>query len=302
MIRSTVLKWGSIAAVAMLPFALTAQRSDAPPGWRTTSPGTFTLTGHMSDRGLSEASGAAPSQANPGLFWTIGDSGNPPEILAIDTTGALRGRFALLNTANVDWEAVAVGPCPRGTCVYVGDTGDNAERRDEVMIHRLVEPSVRDAERGTVGAVETLRVKYPNQAHDVEAMGVTADGTVVLVTKGRSQGVLVYEIPPQAWGGERAVVATRVDSLPITASGSNGRRVTDLALNSAGTRLVVRTYRDLFIFERSRTGKLTPMVACDILGREPQGEGVAWLPDGRLLLTSEAGLFKRGTVNTVSCS
>jgi hypothetical protein len=288
--------------VAMLPFALTAQRRDAPTGWRTTTPATFTLTGQMSDRRLSEASGAAPSQANPGLFWTIGDSGNPPEILAIDTTGALRGRFALLNAANVDWEAVAVGPCPRGTCVYVGDTGDNAERRDEVMIHRVVEPVLGEGERGALANVETLRLRYPNQPHDVEAMGVTADGSVVLVTKGRSQGVLVYEISPQAWGSGRTVVATRIDSLPIIARGSNGRQVTDLAFNSTGTRLVVRTYRDLFVFERSRRGELAPLVACDILGREPQGEGVAWLPDGRLLLVSERGLFKQGTVSIASCS
>ena len=207
------------------------------------------------------------------MFWTIGDSGNPPELLAIDTTGALRGRFALPNVANIDWEAVAVGPCPQGTCVYVGDIGDNAERRAEVMIHRVPEPIVRNTERGTVGAVETLRLKYPNQSHDVEAMGVTPDGTIVLVTKGRSQGILVYQLPPDRWGRNEAVVATRVDSLPIIPSGGNGRRVTDLAINATGTRLVVRTYRDLFVFERSNSGRLTPIVACDILGREPQGEG-----------------------------
>jgi hypothetical protein len=286
----------------MLPFALMAQRSGAAPGWRTIAPATFTLTGQMSDRRLSEASGAAPSKANPGLFWTIGDSGNPPELLAIDTTGVLRGRFVLPNVANVDWEAVAVGPCPAGTCVYVGDTGDNAERRAEVMIHRVVEPVLRDRERGTVGAVETLRLRYPNQSHDVEAMGVTPEGTLMLVTKGRSQGVLLYEVGAEKWGRGVAVVATRVDSLPIPPSGSNGRQVTDLAIQDSGTRVVVRTYRDLFVFERSPNGRLTPLVACDILGKEPQGEGVAWLPDGRLMLVSERGLFKQGTVSTASCS
>ena len=286
----------------MLPFALSAQRSGAAAGWRTVAPSSFVLTGHLSDRRLAEASGAAPSQANPGLFWTIGDSGNPPELLAIDTTGALRGRFALPNVANIDWEAVAVRPCPQGTCVYVGDIGDNAERRAEVMIHRVAEPIVRNGERATVAAVETLRFRYPNQSHDVEAMGVTPDGTIVLVTKGRSQGILVYQLPPDRWGRNEAVVATRVDSLPIIPSGGNGRQVTDLAINATGTRLVVRTYRDLFVFERSNSGRLTPIVACNILGREPQGEGVAWLPDGRMLLVSERGLFKQGTVNTSSCS
>jgi hypothetical protein len=300
--RGPLPVWGSVAALAMLPFALPAQQSSAAPGWRTSPPSGFTLTGQFRDRRLNEASGAAPSRSNPGLFWTIGDSGNPPELLAIDTTGALLGRFALQNTANIDWEAVAVGPCPQGSCVYVGDIGDNAERRSEVMIHRVREPMVRETGPVTLSAVETLRVRYPNQPHDVEAMGVAPDGTIVLVTKGRSRGVLVYHISPEAWGMRAPVVPTRVDSLPIAPSGGIGRQVTDLAIDSTGTRVVVRTYRDLFLFERASTGRLTPIRACDIVGREPQGEGVAWMPDGRLLLTSERGLFRQGTVNIVSCS
>lgn len=293
---------GSIATLAMLPFALPAQRAGANPGWRTTTPTEFRLTGTLGDRRLAEASGAAPSQANPGLFWTIGDSGNPPDVLAIDTTGALRGRFTLLNTTNVDWEAVAVGSCPAGSCVYVGDVGDNAERRAEVTIHRVVEPRVVDGERVNLGSVESLRLRYPKQSHDVEAMAVTNDGTVLLVTKGRSGGVLLYQVAASAWNQRGAVVATRVDSLPIQPDGSSGRLVTDMAINPEGTRVAVRTYRDLFIFERAGSGKLTPVVACDIFGREPQGEGVAWLPDGRLLLVSERGFFKQGVVNVVSCS
>lgn len=299
--RLAVVRWGSIAALAMLPFALVAQ-GGAARGWRTSAPSAFTLSGHLSDRGLAEASGAAPSRSNPGLFWTIGDSGNPPELLAIDSAGILRGRFALINAANVDWEAVSVGSCPQGTCVYIGDVGDNGERRSEVTIYRVVEPVVRNPERVTVSGVETLRLRYPTQSHDVEAMGVTPDGNLLLVTKGRSAGVLVYQVDAAAWSQAGAVTATRTDSLPIVPQGGTGRLVTDLALTTDGTRLVVRTYRDLFVFDRAADGRLTPSHACDIVGREPQGEGVAWLPDGRLLLVSERGLFQRGTVNIVSCS
>lgn len=281
--------------MAMLPFALAAQ------GWRTSAPQSMTLSGYLTERALAEASGAAPSRANPGLFWTIGDSGNPPELLAIDSTGALRGRFVLANVANTDWEAVSVGSCPQGTCVYVGDIGDNAERRSEVAIHRVVEPVVGNAERVTVSGVETLRLRYPTQSHDVEAMGVTPAGSLLLVTKGRSAGVLAYELRAEAWSRAGVVTATRLDSLPIVPHGGTGRLVTDLALTADGRRLVVRTYRDLFVFDRAADGAMTPSHACDIVGREPQGEGVAWLADGRLLLVSERGLFKRGTVNTVKC-
>jgi hypothetical protein len=113
--------------------------------------------------------------------------------------------------------------------------------------------------------------------------------------------VLLYEIGAEAWGSRNAATATRVDSLPITANAGMGRLVTDMALNAAGTRLAVRTYRDVFIFDRASSGILTPLLACDILGREPQGEGIAWLPSGRLLLVSERGFFQRGSINTMTC-
>jgi hypothetical protein len=123
----------------------------------------------------------------------------------------------------------------------------------------------------------------------------------MLVTKGRTGGVLLYEIRAEAWDSRTAVMAMRVDSMPITANGGMGRLITDMAVNPAGTRLAVRTYRDVFIFDRSPGGTLTPLLACDILGREPQGEGIAWLTDGRLLLVSERGFFQRGSINTMAC-
>jgi hypothetical protein len=284
---------GSIAALAMLPFALFAQQS--------TPPKRFTLTGALGDRRLAEASGAAPSEANPGIFWTVGDSGNPPQLLAIDTTGALRGRVTLANAANVDWEAVAVGPCHDDTCVYVGDVGDNAERRAEVTIYRIREPRLQGSSVSTVAGMETLRLRYPHQAHDVEAIVVTPQAELLLITKGRSNGVLVYRVDSASWGRAGTVVAERVDSLPIVPHTGTGRLVTDAAIDASGEHVVVRTYRDLFIFRRTAAGKLELLRSCDILGREPQGEGVAWLPDGRLFLVSERGLFQRGTVHIVEC-
>jgi hypothetical protein len=170
-----------------------------------------------------------------------------------------------------------------------------------VTIYRVIEPTIRGAARVTIDAVEALRVRYPRGAHDVEAMAVRDNGTVMLVTKGRSGGVLLYEVGPEAWGSNSTVVATRVDSLPISANGGMGRLITDMAINPAGTKLAVRTYRDVFVFDRSPSGTLVPRLVCDILGREPQGEGIAWLPDGRLLLVSERGLFQRGPINTMTC-
>lgn len=270
-------------------------------------PTNVALIGKMTDPRLAEASGAAPSRANPGLIWTIGDSGNPPDLYAIDSTGALRADFALEGASNIDWEEVAVGPCGDAQCVYIADTGDNSERRSEVIIYRVAEPLVQSEAPVTVRSLkgaEWIRLVYPDRPHDVEAMAVTGRGETLLVTKGRSGGVLLFSVGSDAWGSGRSVTAIRRDSLPILAVGGMGREVTGMALSPNGERVVVRTYRDLYPFELRTDGSLAPLgkpTACDILGREPQGEGVAFLSDRKLLLTSERGLFKAGTVITLEC-
>jgi hypothetical protein len=298
----------TLVAVPVVASVRAKSTPELPPGvWTMIPPSNVVLVGKLSDPRLAEASGAALSRANPGLIWTIDDSGNPPDLLAIDSTGTLRGDFSLAGTTNVDWEEVAVGRCGREHCVYIADTGDNSESRSEVVIYRVLEPTVLADPRApvtTLRGTESIRVVYPDRPHDVEAMAVTSEGEILLVTKGRTGGVLLFSISADAWGAGGVVTAVRRDSLPIVAVGGMGREVTGMALSPDGSRAVVRTYRDLYPFRRRPDGTFSPMgkpTACDILGREPQGEGVAFLDSRRLLLTSERGLFKAGTVLTLEC-
>jgi hypothetical protein len=306
---------GWIAGTVVVAMAVAASVSfSAPPAqvsngeWTMIAATNVLNSGALKDPRLAEASGAALSRANPGVIWTIGDSGNPPDLLAIDTTGALRAVFAVGGATNIDWEEVAVGPCGQQTCVYIADTGDNGERRSDVVLYRVAEPTIPGDSRATtqtLAGVERIRLVYPDRPHDVEAMAVTGTGEILLVTKGRSAGVLVFSIPPAAWPSGQTITPLRRDSLPITAVGGMGREVTGMALSPDGKRVVVRTYRDLYPFALRRDGTFAPLgapTACDILGREPQGEGITFLNPRRLLLTSERGLFKVGTILTLECA
>lgn len=292
--------------------AIAAFMAGAPITWTMIKPVRAHRTGYTADPALSEASGAAVSRANPGLIWTINDSDNPPDLLAIDTLGRLRASFRLLNTTNVDWEEVALGPCGTETCVYVSDTGDNDERRDSVVLYRVKEPIARAARptgvvREDVTGVEALHFRYPDGPHDVEAMVVTPTGDALLVTKGRSHGVLVFRLAAALWQQHEPhalATAERIDSLPIAASLGVGRVVTGMALAPDGKHVMVRTYRDLYPFALRADDTFRPMgrpTGCDILGLEPQGEGVAYLDAQRMVLTSERGLFRAGTVWIVEC-
>lgn len=301
---------GVIAAVIATLVPAPALGAQAAPAdrWHYRDPSDLHVTGRMSDRLLAEASGAVRSVANPEVTWTIGDSGNPPELLAVDSTGALRGRVVIREATNVDWEAVALGPCGDARCVYIADTGDNGERRSEVVIYRLVEPRLGGGDAPLVRAAERLTVRYPDHPHDVEAMGVAPDGAILLVTKGRSGSILAFSIPATAWtGGQpRSAMARLQDTLPITPRMGSGRAVTGLAMDPAGTEVAIRTYREIYLFDRDpRTGSLTPAAwtACTILGAEPQGEGISWDgPRWSFLLLSERGLFASGTVVRVECA
>src|SRR5262245_26085772 len=49
------------------------------------------MTGHFARNDLLESSGVAVSATQPGVLFTINDSGNEPLLFATDSTGADRG-------------------------------------------------------------------------------------------------------------------------------------------------------------------------------------------------------------------
>jgi hypothetical protein len=250
------------------------------------------------------------STTQPGVFFTINDSNNPPVLFAMDTTGADRGRWRVLAAENADWESLAVASCgaarKRGSaakstsCVYIGDTGDNRESRPSHRIYRTPEPA--PLARGGTDTIraEHLTYEYSDGPHDVEAMYVAPNGDVFLITKRprfgpsrRLRPALVFRLSAGAWAEKGRTIAELVDSLPIIPGSAPLRVVTDASLSPDRRHLAVRTYSQLFIFATDivtgRVNPAAPVTTCDLvpLG-EPQGEGVTWLASGRrLLFTSE---------------
>ncbi len=293
-------------------------------------PGAVSIVPLHASRDLTENSAAAASATQPGVIFTINDSGNEPILYAFDTTGAGRGAWRVTNAVNNDWENASLGPCsgetpappppardPAGStggaprpavpppphCVYIGDTGDNSEIRDQPSLYRVREPLAEQS--GYLGALtaERIGLHYTDGPHDVEAMYVTPDGAIWLITKrprfdpsGHLRPALVFRIAPEAWDTPGTVtLATLVDSLPLVPGSAPLRYVTDAALSPDAHALAVRTYGQVFVYPvDSATGRIlrTPVASrCNIARlHERQGEGVTWLDSsGRLLLTSEGG-------------
>lgn len=259
-----------------------------------------TTTGTLDNEALNEGSGIVASASTPGLYWALNDSGNDADLFALTAEGHVRGAVRVSGAVNRDWEALGVGPCPEGACLYIGDTGDNSARRDHVVLYRLPEPPApTGVASASVGA--TTEVRFADGAHDIEAMYVAPDTSVWFITKRPAKGadgeprpVHLHRLPAAVWQDTTSLPI--VDSLPIipVKDGGLGRDwPTDASLSAPDAqgqrRLAVLTYGAVTVFTTdAASGRPGTRVArCALPIREKTSEGVTWMADGRLLILSE---------------
>jgi len=269
------------------------------------------LTGTFRSPRLTESSGVVVSRAHPGILWTHNDSGDGPYLYATDLRGTDRGAIRVSGAEAVDWEDIALGPCPRRPvdCLYVGDTGDNLERRARVTVYAVPEPdpplAAADTQRVTAATL-ALSLYYPDGPHDVEALYVSPrDTALYLVSKGRGRHgrVRLYRVDRAAWGTRGHVRAEFVQTLPIVPNGAAGRLVTGAAVQADGGLVAIRTYAEIFFFSSGPGGRLAPAdrPVCSIAALDSAGEAIGFGADSSLVLTSEANLLGPGTIHTVRC-
>jgi hypothetical protein len=241
---------------------------------------------------LEESSGIAPSR-RAGVYWTHNDSGDGPYLYATDSAGRDLGAVRVEGARNIDWEDLARAPCATrpGTCLYIGDIGDNDARRPSIVVYVVPEPDPpagpADTER-RVAAIDSIRLRYPDHPHDAEALVVTNDGRLLIITKDLSESARLFSAP-LAGHGRDPVMLTPVCTLALAINLVRGRLVTGAALSPDGRWLVVRTYVSLHVFELEACRPLLPERGMGIPVVETQGEGVTFDAPDRLVLTGERG-------------
>lgn len=250
--------------------------------------------------GLPEASGLAVSRSVPGRLWTHNDSGQPV-LFALDARGNVTGQVRLSGVGVGDWEAIAVGPCPTGSCIHVGDIGDNNARRKRITVYRLPEPS----EAATTATVtDAFHATYPDGAHDAEALISTPEGDLLIVTKGDTGAVALYRFPrklrPDATHQLERVGQPRAPGKPV-----ESERITDGAVSADGRWVLLRTTQRLTFHETAEliNGNWREARSVDLgTAGETQGEGVAIGTDGTVYLAGEGGGKSRpGTFARFTC-
>jgi hypothetical protein len=236
---------------------------------------------------LREASGVAASRRVPGRLWAHNDSAEPV-LFALDSRGAVTGRLRVSGVRVEDWEAIATGPCPAGSCLYIADIGDNNASRKRITIYRVVEPAGAET---SAEVKDVFHATYPDGAHDAETLLVTPAGDLFIVTKGDAGAIGLYRFPKAL----RSAATHRLERV----SGPRGQgkaarsdRITDGAVSADGRWTALRTNHRLTFYSTSEftagNWREVRSVGLDEVG-EPQGEGIAIGDDGTVYLTGEGG-------------
>jgi hypothetical protein len=269
---------------------------------------------------LRESSGVAISRTQPGVLWSHNDSGDGPNLYAVDMSGKLLAQVKVANALARDWEDISRGGCPpemaeaasvqKSECLYIADTGDNDQVRPQVTIYIVIEPQISGAgAQPPPVPARTLHYRYPDKPADAEALAVLPNGDLTIVSKGRNGTIDFFSIPAatvaKAIASDDTVVAEYVGNTGIRPEPRTGQLVTSAALAPDGKTLAVRTYYEVYFFERVSEGGKTRwrdlQRPCSLGDAEPQGEGIDFLDANTLLLTSERSRGRPGTIHRVQC-
>jgi hypothetical protein len=251
--------------------------------------------GLLGDPELVELSGLAASRKHPGVYWAHNDSGDSARFFAVSSSAAGLGRFSLPGVVARDIEDLAAGPCPSGSCVFLGDIGDNLTSRNDYCVYRVAEPDL-EADAGFTAVpvtFEKLDFTYPNnEHHNAETLLVhpTTGDLYVLTKHGVGVKSRVYRFPRPHTPGTSATLEY-VTELPVPANGD--LQLTGGDISPCGNALLLRMYNRV-VELRMQPGQgfesvFTASVRALPTPVENQGEAVAWSLNGKSYLTASEG-------------
>lgn len=222
-------------------------------------------------------------------MYTVNDSGSALAVYVLDQ----RCRVVRVIRGSIDpYDVEDLAVTADGT-LWLADTGDNRRQRTTVAIELL----------STTGAAapRLYRFRYPDGAHDAEALLVDRQGRPFFVTKEPLGVSGVYTpVAEPAVGVVTALrkVATVQVSFTGTAGGPAGPAsqlmITGGAVSPDGTEVALRTYTDAYLWHAPDGDVLRALRDSEPvrvpLPQSRQGEAIAFSADGATLLTSTEGL------------
>lgn len=273
----------------------------------------YTATGsrntQLPDSLLHEPSGLAASQRNPQVQYVHSES-DVHGMVAVSTADArVLGKYEVVIPQQWDWEDIATGPCPSGSCIFAGDIGRSNGKPNPpstFAVYRIPEPNLAAGETSGTLAGDWFRYRYPDTPQNAEGLMVhPATGRIYVITKredGKS-GVYAFPATLPAPSATTVTTLTKVATLSVplwSGSPTNTHaakwyaQVTAASIHPAGNRFLLRTPYMVYEyraapggpFESALTAAPVSLVAPS---GEGQGEAIEYSPDGSAYYTlSEA--------------
>lgn len=213
----------------------------------------------------------------------------------------LDGGCRIVATRSADIDPFDVEDLARSAdgTLWLADVGDNEQRRSTVAVIAL--PPAR--------AARLYRLSYPDDPHDSEALLLDADGSPVIVTKVLSGRSGIYRADgPLASPGPTPLRRVGTVQIPVseTVGGPLGELgatlVTGAASSVDGRVVALRTYTDAWLYPAPDGDVVAALQRAAVqvpLPGEPQGEALAFDPDGTLLSGSESPVSGVGVLRAV---
>ncbi|MEM9316383.1 MAG: SdiA-regulated domain-containing protein [Pseudomonadota bacterium] len=255
----------------------------------------------LDHRRLPEASGMVVAGHDPERLWFINDSGNRPELIALDLGSGKYERLRVAGSKNRDWEDLAAFRYDNEPWLAIGDIGDNAGRRGHIKVYLLPEPadpSVREAKVHT-----TLELEYPKKARDAESLAIDSRTQTLYLMSKRERRPRLFRValPELKEGAEHKLTLSnmgRLKSIPAPSEdelarpyGKFAAQPTAMTFMEQQQRIAVLTYRGVYVADLDDSGdwlaalneRLCPL-AMPVL---KQAEAIAGDTQGRIYVTSE---------------
>ncbi len=188
-----------ISFISMLPFSL----------WGKCNPSKGVWKGSVVSDALNELSGLAYSKIHHDTMWGHNDSGASSILFALGIDGSSKGRYRIPEARNIDWEDIDVGTCPSGlgSCIYIGDMGNNGYNRTHLTVYVVKEPEVLNPQQLT---------NLPLLHKWTVAMGEYSQDFEALVFSEKLQKVLFFSKTDQDSG---ETVVSRIYAMPLATGG-----------------------------------------------------------------------------------
>lgn len=240
----------------------------------------------LSHDGLTESSGVCLSRDGQ-MLYTHNDSGDQPRLFVFRRDGNFLSEVLVRSAGAIDWEDMCALSLAGTDYLAIGDVGDNQQRRENVKIYLVRQPTLEqlNAAKSLVVSVDCeLTVTYDSGPINCEALAFDPQRQSLWLLSKEPLRCRLFEVELTDLSGKQECVARYRQTLFVPL-------VTGADISRDAERLVMCSYAAGNMAIRDNQTGLWKLEAEGGVFRLParrQGESICFSENGqRLLLTSE---------------